>query len=150
MLYDQRNMKKILIIILLAFLASSARSQSLTAKDLVNFFEKADKNDFLESRSFILLSRNSNDLSESFIKNSGATNQESILFTDKLVSYMTRSNVYIKNLLLQLQHQYKQTSKDDGPDFIYYRFAAGDKKYISVSIPKSKDNHYTLQVIQKQ
>src|SRR5215469_12776580 len=135
-------MKKILVIAFLAFFASSARSQSLSAKDLVNFFEKADKNDFLESKSFILSSRNANDLTESFIKNPGAATQESIIFTGKLVSYMTRSNAYINALLTQLQRQYKQTSKDDGADFIYYRFAAGDKKYISVSIPKSKDNHY--------
>jgi hypothetical protein len=144
-------MKNILFVIICLFFTVRAQSQSLSAKELVNFFDTHNKTEFLKSRSFTRLG---SDVSEKgvtlhFDKNTGTSKQETLTVGSTTLSYFTRNKDYINNLLAQLQRQYKQTVKDDDADFSYYLFAAGGSKKISVNISKTGAKSYTIGVIDR-
>ena len=144
-------MNKILFISLCLFLGLQVRGQSLSVKQLANLLDDNDKTAVLRSHSFSSLGLAESDkgVSQRFTKNTGTGKQEAITITANSISYLTRNKTFITNLLTQLQHQYKQTLKDDSSDFIYYLFTAGKGKNISINISKTGAGLYSLQVNQK-
>lgn|GEM_PF-5709363 len=144
-------MKTILLTSLCLFLGLQMQGQSLSVKQLANLLDDDNKTVVLRSHSFLSLglAESEKGVSQRFTKNAGTGKQEAITITSNSVSYLTRNKAFITNLLAQLQQQYKQTVKDDSSDFIYYLFAAGKGKNISVNISKKGAELYSLQVNQK-
>jgi hypothetical protein len=145
------KMKKISLILICLLFLTKAYSQSLSAKELVNLTDKYSKEDFLKSRSFTSSGSSIGEkgVSEHFAKNSGTAKQETVFTIGNTITYLTRSKVFITNLLTQLQRQFKQTAKDEGKDFTYYQFTGGDGRTVSVNFSKSSDNYHSVVVMQK-
>jgi len=149
---DRRfELKKILFTVICLFVFAQAHSQSLSAKELVNLLDNADKVGFLKSRSFTVLGSDHSEKggSQHFQKNGGSGRQETIVVTATLVSYLTHNKSFITNLLTQLQQHFKQTVKDDNAETAYYLFSAGGGKNVSINISKKGVSYFSLEVIQK-
>jgi hypothetical protein len=149
---DRRfKLKKILLTVVCLFFLAQAHSQSLSAKELVNFLDNTDKTGFLKSRSFTVLGSEKSEkgTSQHFLKNGGTSSQETIIVTETLVNYLTHNKDFIINLLNQLKQHYKQTVKDDNAETAYYLFSAGEGKNVSINMSKTGASYYSLEVIEK-